>query len=105
MMSTASLLKTAMMTVCAALAVGCAGPMQTTMADGTIAYRIDCGGTARGLNYCLEKAGKSCGAEGYTIVAEDGRRLSSSEAATADQQSLFQDFASDRNRIFFTCGT
>lgn len=90
----------------ALLLAACAGgPSVITLPDGSIAYRIDCDGTARGLNYCLEMAGKSCGAEGYTIVAPDGRRLTTSEAVESDTLALFKDYAADRNSILIQCGT
>ena len=84
---------------------GCATPTTTTLADGTTAYRIDCDGTARGLNYCLEKAGKSCGAEGYTIYTPDGLPVSTSDAVSGDGQALFKDYEGDRNSILIRCGT
>ena len=90
----------------ALLLAACAGgPTVTTLPDGSVAYRIPCDGTARGLNYCLEKAGKSCGAEGYTIVTPDGRKLSTSDAVQGDAQALFKDYAADRNSLLIQCGT
>ena len=83
---------------------GCAGPVSTTLANGQIAYRVDCDGNARGLNLCLEKAGKSCGADGYTLVSEEGLTLSTSDAIGNDPNTFYKDFAGDRNRIYFACG-
>lgn len=87
------------------LLAGCAGPVSTTLADGRSAWRVDCDGTARGFNLCLEKAGKSCGADGYTLVSETGDTLSTSEAIGNDRTAFYKDFAGDRNRIYFACGT
>ncbi|MEM7765179.1 MAG: hypothetical protein AAF290_14025 [Pseudomonadota bacterium] len=84
----------------ACLTSGCATPQQTTLADGSVAYRIDCDGTSRGLNACLERAGRSCGAAGYVLIGDNGKRLSS---ASNDSQALFKDFAGDRNSILFQC--
>ena len=90
----------------AALLAACATPTTTTqLPDGTYAYRIDCGGSALGLNYCLEKAGKSCGAKGYTIVDERGNTVSSSVDLEDDPQALFKDWEGDRNSILIRCGT
>lgn len=84
----------------ASLLSGCAAPQQTTLSDGSVAYRIDCDGTARGLNACLERAGRSCGAAGYVLIGDDGQRLS---RAGNDSQAMFKDFAGDRNSILFQC--
>ncbi|MFK8052972.1 MAG: hypothetical protein AB8F65_08335 [Woeseiaceae bacterium] len=90
---------------CLVMLGACAAPVSTELSDGTFAYKIDCDGTARGLNYCLEKAGKSCGAKGYTLVSEAGERLSNSDAVSSDSQAFFKDYAGDRNRIYYQCGT
>ena len=88
-----------------ALLNACASaPSVVTLPDGSVAYRIDCGGSAVGLNYCFEQAGKSCGAEGYSIVSPDGRVLSTSEVAAADPESLTVAFSTDTNVIYVKCG-
>ncbi|MEL6948701.1 MAG: hypothetical protein AAGM16_01080 [Pseudomonadota bacterium] len=89
----------------ACILAGCAAPRTATLPDGTFAYRIDCDGNARGLNLCLEKAGKSCGARGYTIVTPEGRKVSTSDAVDGGAQALFKDFEGDRNSILIQCGT
>ncbi|MEM1174926.1 MAG: hypothetical protein AAGA33_08925 [Pseudomonadota bacterium] len=84
----------------------CATPVATTtLADGTTAYRIDCDSSARGINYCFEKAGKSCGADGYTIVSSSGVRLSTSRVAEGDLETLTRAYESDSNSIYIRCGT
>ena len=93
----------ALLAVC--IVAGCAAPRTATMPDGTFAYRIDCDGTARGLNLCLEKAGKSCGARGYTIVTPEGDKVRTSDAVEGDAEALFKDFEGDRNSILIQCGT
>ncbi|MEO0617207.1 MAG: hypothetical protein AAFY69_13845 [Pseudomonadota bacterium] len=93
----------ALVAVC--VVAGCAAPRTATLPDGTFAYRIDCDGNARGLNLCLEKAGKSCGARGYTIVTAEGRKISTSDAVDDGAQALFKDFEGDRNSILIQCGT
>lgn len=81
-----------------------ANPSTVTLPDGSVAYRIDCGGSSVGLNYCFEQAGKSCGAEGYSIVSPDGRVLSTSEVASTDPESLTVAFSTDTNSILIKCG-
>ena len=85
------------------LAVCGSTPNTVTLPDGTVAYRIDCGGTASGPNCCFEKAGKSCGAEDYTIVTKEGRRISSSNAATSTSSVV--SWETDNNSILITCVT
>ena len=80
----------------------CAGPAQTTLADGTVAYRIDCASSAAGMNYCFEKAGKSCGANGYQIIGRDGQVLGDSEAAS-DNAKVITAWQTDRNSIYIRC--
>ena len=83
----------------------CATPAATaTLSDGTVVYRIDCDSSARGINYCFEKAGKSCGAEGYTIVSRSGIQLSTSEVADGDVETLTRAFETDSNSIYIRCG-
>lgn len=89
--------------VCLVLTACAGGPTVATMPDGSYAYRIDCDGTARGLNYCLEKAGKSCGARGYRIVTPEGETVTTSAAVDGDAQALFKDYAADRNSILIQC--
>ena len=84
---------------------GCGGSAQTMLPDGSQAYVIDCGGTARGLNYCFEKAGQSCGAAGYTIVGRDGQALSKSDVADSDMEALVREYEADPNSILIRCGT
>jgi len=83
----------------------CAGPSQTTLPDGTLAYRIDCGASTADMNFCFEKAGKSCGAEGYRIVGRDGQVLGNSEAAASDSVKAVKAWQTDRNSIFIVCGS
>jgi len=90
--------------VLAMLGACAAGPTVVTLPDGSVAYRIDCGGSSVGLNYCFEQAGKSCGAEGYSIVSPDGRVLSTSEVASSDPESLTTAFSTDTNSIYIKCG-
>ena len=83
----------------------CAAPTQTTLPDGTVALLIDCEGTAAGMNYCFERAGKSCGADGYTIVDPTGERLSGSDVADEDIAGLVRQFQTDQSSILVRCGT
>jgi len=87
------------------LLAACAAPTQTTLSDGTVATRIDCDGTASGLNYCFERAGKSCGAAGYTIVDQDGTVISESDVAGSGAGSLVKEYATDQNSILVKCGS
>lgn len=87
------------------LLAACAGNQETTtLPDGTIAYRIDCGQGSGGLNFCFEKAGKSCGAHGYTIVTPDGRVISSTAAVSSERATRVRENQADRNSILVTCG-
>lgn len=88
-----------------ALLAACGGTGQATLPDGTAALRIDCDGTAGGLNYCFERAGKSCGAAGYTIVDPDGQMLSDSDVADSDMESLVRAYDTDNNSVLVRCGT
>ncbi len=89
-----------------AMLAACGTTAQTTqLPDGSFAYIIPCGGNASALNYCFEKAGKSCGAEGYTLVGQDGEFLSGSEIAESDLEALTTSWQSDRNSILVKCGT
>lgn len=83
----------------------CAGPAQTTLADGTVAYKIDCQASAAGMNYCFEKAGKSCGADGYQIIGRDGQVLGDGEAAASDNVRVVNAWQTDRNSIYIRCDT
>ena len=87
------------------LAACASGPSTTTLADGTVAYRIDCGASAADMNFCFEKAGKSCGADGYNIVGRDGVLLGTSEVAASDSVKVVKAWQTDRNSIYITCGT
>ena len=87
------------------LLAACAGPTTTTLADGSIAYRIDCGKSSQGMNYCFEKAGKSCGAEGYTIYDRQGQAISSSNAATSNDEPRTLAYDTAGNSILIRCGS
>lgn len=98
--------KQCLFTVSAAvLLAACAGPSQVTLADGSVAYRISCDGTAVGMNYCFERAGKSCGADGYTVVDQDGRTISTSAVAEQDTEALVRSFSTDQNSMLVKCGS
>lgn len=87
------------------LFAACTAPSQTTLSDGTVAYRIDCDGTASGMTYCFERAGKSCGAAGYVIVDQDGRVLSQGDAADMEMDARIKAYESDQNSILVRCNT
>ena len=87
-----------------ALLAACAGPTTTTLADGTVAYRIDCGKSHEGLNFCFEKAGKSCGAEGYTVYDNQGQPITSSAAASSEQEPRVLAYNTAGNSILIKCG-
>ena len=86
------------------LLAACSGPSQVTLPDGSVAYRIDCGPSARDMNFCFEKAGKSCGAEGYRIVGNNGELLGNSEVAASDSVRVVKAWQADRNSIYISCG-
>ena len=87
------------------LLAACAAPTSTTLSDGTTATRIACDGTGRGLNYCFERAGKSCGAAGYTILDDSGRVLGKSDVADAGTDRLVRQYAEDQSSILIRCGS
>ena len=98
-------LQTVLLSSALVLLAACAGPSQTTLADGTLAYSIDCDGSSAGLQRCFERAGKSCGAEGYKLVAQDGRLITDASAAGLSSQSLVKIYEEDMNTIYFRCGS
>ncbi len=91
----------------AVLLTACAGPNQVTLPDGTVAYAIACDGSPAGMNYCFERAGKSCGAEGYTIVDNDGSVISTSAAVDQDSQALvrLRAYSTDQSSMLVKCGS
>ncbi len=88
-----------------ALLAACGAQTQTALPDGTMATRIDCSAQTGGLNFCFEKAGKSCGADGYTILARDGQAISSSNATETERIARIQSYQTDGNSILIKCGT
>ena len=88
-----------------ALVAACTAPPQTTLPDGSVAYLIECDGTTGGLNYCFERAGKSCGAAGYTIVGRDGRTLLTSDAIDSDTEAQVRAYETDQNSLLVRCGS
>ena len=104
-MNIKTLTRTGTLAASLVLLAACAGPAQTILADGSVAYQIDCDGSQTGLQRCLERAGKSCGAEGYMLVAQDGRVVSSAPAAGVDSTALTKIFEDDMNSILFRCGS
>jgi len=86
---------------------GCAvndAPVVTRLPDGSVAYRMICDPTGNGMNYCFEKAGKSCGEQGYTIVGSGGEFLSSSDVAETELANFANQYQFDRNSILIKCG-
>lgn len=88
-----------------ALLAACATPPQTTLSDGTVAFRIDCESRTGGLNYCFERAGKSCGAAGFSLVDPDGRMLSDSDVVDSNLEALARAYDADQNSVLIRCGT
>ena len=104
-MTMAKTLKLGLLMSAGAALTACATPTETTLADGSTALLIDCGGSTRGMNYCFEKAGKSCGADGYNIVGQDGRIIATGDAATTDPAAVVRNFDAETNNILVKCGT
>ena len=86
-----------------ALFTACAAPGQTTLSDGSVAYQIECDGTAGGMNYCFERAGKSCGVAGYSIVDRNGQVLSATGVGDSDAEALARAYETDSNSILVRC--
>ena len=57
---------------------GCASVTKTYDREGKEAYSLNCSGTARNWNMCLEKAGELCGSRGYDIVSYAGEAFPAS---------------------------
>lgn len=98
-------IKTGITIAALALVTACASPAQTRLSDGSLAYRIDCDGTAGGLNYCFERAGKTCGAAGYTIIDQDGQTLSEGNVADSGMEAQTRAYKTDQNSILIRCDT
>ena len=90
-----------------ALGIGaCAAtPDTATLSDGTVAFRVECDGATSGMNYCFERAGKSCGAEGYSIVDSNGRVVSSANATDSDLAPITKAWQEDQSSILVRCGS
>ena len=80
-------------------------PTTTTLPDGSTAIRIDCGSSSVGLNYCFEKAGKTCGAEGYSVIAPDGTVMATVDMSGTSAQELVTGFSTETTSILIKCGT
>ncbi len=107
-MNKSTLIKACLSAASLASLSGCAGAggsNLTVLADGTTALAIECDGTARGLNFCFELAGKSCGAQGYTILNEAGEAIGKSDYADAGTDRLIRQQAEDENRLLIRCGS
>jgi len=53
------------------LATGCVSVRQTYTSKGLSAYSISCSAPFRSWRSCLVKAGRLCGARGYSVVHSD----------------------------------
>ncbi|MDJ0939636.1 MAG: hypothetical protein QNJ00_07715 [Woeseiaceae bacterium] len=85
------------------LLAACSTPQQLTLDDGTVAWRIDCSRSA-GLNYCFERAGKSCGAAGYSLVSPEGRVIATSSATgEIEEGDQFTQEVTYENSILVKC--
>lgn len=86
------------------LMTACAGtPQTTTFADGSTAMRIVCDASAAGLNRCFERAGRSCGATGYTIVDARGIPIAAGRTGDAPTESMVKEYEMDQNSILIKC--
>ena len=83
----------------------CRGMPETTLPDGSVAYRISCDSSPSGMNYCFERAGKTCGAAGYTVVDSEGRTLvRGGVTSDTDPEALVRSYQMDTNSILVKCG-
>lgn len=103
-----SIRRAASMTLAVSILIGlgaCASAPQTaTLADGTVAFRVECDGASSGMNYCFERAGKSCGANGYSIVDNNGRIVSGSDVTETDLGPITKAWQEDQSSILVRCG-
>ena len=73
---------------------GCASASKTYAPDGSLAYSLNCSGTARNWGMCYEKAGNLCKEKGYKIIVMNGENgnmmtgLSTKDIATISASSL-----------------
>ena len=62
-------MKNVILVVIAAISLsGCASVSETSAPDGRKAYALNCSGSARGWNKCLQAAGEKCGSAGYDVL-------------------------------------
>lgn len=80
-------------------------PQTATMANGSMATRIDCDGTTDGMNYCFERAGKMCGAAGYTLVDSNGVPISGKQGVNPGMETVVKAYEMDKNTIYVICGS
>ncbi|MDJ0759525.1 MAG: hypothetical protein QNJ19_09000 [Woeseiaceae bacterium] len=107
-MNKSTLIKASLSAISLAMLAGCGatgGSNLTVLGDGTTALAVECDGTPRGLNFCFELAGKSCGAQGYTIFNQAGESIGKSDYADAGTDRLIRQQAEDENRILIRCGS
>jgi hypothetical protein len=79
---------------------GCATHKSTYLPDGTLGHSIGCDGSAMSWNLCYEKAGEICGAEGYTVVDQQG---DSTRISNSNQYSAFSGAIVNRT-LLIKCG-
>lgn len=63
---------------------GCATAKPIIAPDGKTAYRLDCSGTSRSWGDCMQKAGETCGAHGYDVLARNEEHPQTSLIAEKD---------------------
>ena len=69
----------ALLFIMSVVLLSCAISDKIHLSDGSEAYEIHCDGAAIGINVCFEKAMKLCGANGFKMLNNEGRFISSVE--------------------------
>ena len=85
---------------CCLLLTCCATVSKTYTASGEEAYTLNCSGTARGWDKCLQAAGDLCGIKGYKILD----RSSEDTAAASFTSSGFFASKSNERTMLIACG-
>lgn len=86
---------------------GCATVHETYAPDGRKAYALNCSGTARGWDKCLDAAGEKCGDEGYDILERSTEDVASigggSSASMTSASSGFYGVKTNERSMLIAC--
>lgn len=80
----------------------CVTANPTYLPDGTMGHSISCGGAARTIAACYEKAGELCGSAGFTVINQQSSSTPFAQSQggfTANSQTATGGFASTYGAI------